>query len=192
MKKTNVNNVTAGKPKVGGAVYCASLGTALPTDAKAALADDYKCLGYISSDGVTNSNSPDSDKVKAWGGDVVLETSKGKEDTLKFKMIEYLNVEVLKFVYGDDNVKVSDAGAITVVANSSDTEAHVIVVDMVARGGKAVRFIAPSAKITKLEDIQYKDDDAVGYEVEMNCQPCNTYDSVFTEDNNATHVVYID
>ena len=34
----NANNVTAGKPKIGGAVYRAPKGTTLPTDATSALA----------------------------------------------------------------------------------------------------------------------------------------------------------
>ena len=69
---TDVTKVTAGKPKVGGALFRAPAGTALPTDAVTALAEAYKCLGYVSEDGVTNSTSIDSDEVKAWGGDIVL------------------------------------------------------------------------------------------------------------------------
>lgn len=69
---TDVTKVTAGKPKVGGALFRAPAGTALPTDAVTALAEAYKCLGYVSEDGVTNSTSIDSDEVKAWGGDTVL------------------------------------------------------------------------------------------------------------------------
>ena len=44
----NANNVTAGKPKIGGAVYRAPKGTTLPTDATSALAAEFKCLGYCS------------------------------------------------------------------------------------------------------------------------------------------------
>ena len=49
---TDVTKVTAGKPKVGGALFRAPAGTALPTDAVTALAEAYKCLGYVSEDGV--------------------------------------------------------------------------------------------------------------------------------------------
>ena len=67
----NASNVTVGKPKVGGSVYRAPLGTPVPTDATTPLDSVFKNLGYISEDGVTNSNSPSVDQIKAWGGDVV-------------------------------------------------------------------------------------------------------------------------
>ena len=39
---TDVTKVTAGEPKVGGALFRAPAGTALPTDAVTALAEAYK------------------------------------------------------------------------------------------------------------------------------------------------------
>ena len=69
---TTAAYVTAGKPKVGGAVFRAVAGTAAPTDATTALAAAFKDLGYCSEDGLVNTNTPSSTKIKAWGGDEVL------------------------------------------------------------------------------------------------------------------------
>lgn len=99
-----VNNVTAAKPNKAGAVFRAPIGTQLPTDAKSQLNEAFKSLGYVSEDGLSNSNSPSSEKIKAWGGDTVLTFQSEKDDTFKFKLIDALSDEVLKAVYGDANV----------------------------------------------------------------------------------------
>ena len=91
----DVKNVSAGKPKIGGAIFRAPLGTELPTDAKLALDPAFKELGYCSDDGITNSNSPETDNVKAWGGDTVLDLQTSKEDSFQYKLIEITNVEAL-------------------------------------------------------------------------------------------------
>ena len=98
------NKVTVSKPKTGGAIYRAPLGTQLPTDASSELNEAFKELGYASEDGLVNENSPESDNIKAWGGDIVYTYQSAKEDTFTFTLIEALNEEALKAVYGDANV----------------------------------------------------------------------------------------
>ena len=165
------DNVTAAKPKVGGAMYVAPAGTALPTDATTALAEAFKSLGYISEDGLTNSNSPESEEIKAWGGDIVLTPITGRPDTYSVKLIESLNVEVLKMAYGDDNVTGTLETGITVKAQATDLEEHPVVVDMILRNGVLKRICIPSAKVSEIGEIVYTDADASGYELTLSCQP---------------------
>ena len=59
---TNVSadNVSTGAPKVGGAVFYAPVGTALPSVAKTPLYEAFLSVVYISEDGVTFSESRES------------------------------------------------------------------------------------------------------------------------------------
>lgn len=165
------NNVTAGKPAVGGAVSRAPLGTTLPTDATTALANTYKSLGYISEDGMTNGTSMTTNEIRAWGGDIVLSSQTGQADTFRCTLIEALNLDVLKAIYGDANVTGTLADGITVKSNGDEQEAACWVVDMILRNGALKRVTIPNGKITSLEDITYSDSAVVGYGVTITAMP---------------------
>ena len=170
-------NVTVGKPKVGGAVHWAPLGTTLPTDATTAIAsvsNAYVELGYVSEDGLTNNNSPESDTVKAWGGDTVLTLQTDRPDTFALTLIEALNSDVLKTIYGSSNVTVDGSGNIKIEATSEEMPSGVWVFDMIVKGGRAKRIVVPNGTISELGEIVYKDDEAVGYNVTITDVPDNT------------------
>ena len=175
--------VSAGKPKIGGAVYRAPVGTTLPTDASTALNSAFKELGYLSDEGLTNSNTVTSNSIKDWGGVVVLTIQDEKKDQFKFTPIESLNAEVLKAVYGDTNVTVDGTtGDITVNATAAEAIEYAWVFEIVMRGGTAKRIVLPNAKLSELGDIVYKRDAAVGYPITLDA---------FPDANEKTHYEYI-
>ena len=164
-------NVTAGKPAIGGAIKYAPVGTLLPTDATTTLNEEFKSLGYISEDGLTNANTPENETIKAWGGDDVLSVLTGKTDTFAYKLIEGLNVDVLKFIYGEENVEGDLATGIELKANATDLPEVAVVVDMILKGGVLKRIVIPKAKITEMGEVVYRDNEAVGYEVTTTAFP---------------------
>lgn len=168
---SETSNVTAAKPKVGGGIYSAPLGTALPTDATTALNQAFKNLGYVSEDGVTNSDERSTDDIKAWGGDTVNTVQTEKKDTFKYTLIEALNVEVLKEVYGDSNVSGKLETGITIKSNSKELDPHSIVIETVLTDNALKRIVLPNAKVTEVGEITYGDSDNVGYETTVTCYP---------------------
>ncbi len=167
----NVEQVTAGKPKIGGAVFEAPLETTLPTSAATELNSAFKGVGYISEDGVTHTASPETTKVKAWGGDTVLAEQTGKTDQYKMKFVQGLNEEVLKAVNGEENVTGTLEAGLTVKGNNKEVEARSWVIDQVLRGNVLFRTVIPNGKITEIGDTVYRDNEPIGYEVTIDALP---------------------
>lgn len=163
--------VSAGKPNVSGAIWAAPKGTDLPESTSETLNAAFKCLGYCSDAGLTNSTNLETEDIKAWGGDTVLSIQTSKDDKFKFALIEVLNVDVLKFVYGADNVTGSLATGLTVKANNKDVEEVALVIDMIMRDSTAKRIVIADCKISDISDIVYSDSEAVGYETTVTCLP---------------------
>ena len=158
--------VTAAKPKVGGAVSVAPLGTTLPTSADGTLNAAFTSLGYASDTGVTRAVEMDTEVVKAWGGDVVLVLENGKTETFAFSMLDAHSLAALKVVHGDDNVTGSAlASGIGVVSNNTEKGGHIYVIDMIEAGNTLHRIVIPYGVVTEMEDITYVDNEAVAYGV---------------------------
>jgi hypothetical protein len=168
---TTASNVSAGKPKITGAIYAAPLGTTLPTDTTTALNEAFKPLGYCSEDGLVNSTDLQSENIKAWGGDTVLSVQTSRDDTFKFTLLEILNLDVCKFVYGNDNVTGALDTGVTITVNNKEVDERALVIDLILRNNTAKRIVIPDGKLSDLGDINYVDNDAVGYETTMTCMP---------------------
>lgn len=180
---SNASNVSTGKPKVAGAIYRAPVGTTLPTSASAALAGAFLELGYVSEDGVKNTNEPSTENIKAWGGAVVLVVQTEKKDEWTFKLIESLNPNVLETVYGSSNVNYNAVnGTITVSAKPDQLEDASYVIDTIMKGGALKRVVIPKGSLSNLAEIVYKDDEAIGYEITVSALP---------DSNGVTHYEYI-
>lgn len=179
-------NVSTGKPKIGGAIYYAPIGTTLPTSATASLDGAFKNLGYVSEDGLTNTNTASTEQIKAWGGDIVAQPQTEKPDTFTATFIEAMNTDVLAAAYGTENVSGAIATGITVRANSKELPKSSWVIDMLLNGNYK-RIVIASGQVTEVGDIEYKDDSVIGYPLTITAYPGGWTD---TSDED-THKEYI-
>ena len=180
--KNNASNVTAAKPKIGGAIYMAPKGTDLPTDAEATLDVKFQNLGFVSEEGLANANSASSENIKEWGGAIVNTALKEKEDKFKFTLIEALNIHVLKLIYGEKNVTGTLETGITVKSKAEDYEEKSFVVDMVLKDGVIKRMVLPLAKVSEVGEVKYQGAGNIGYETTL---------SAFPDGDGSTHYEYI-
>lgn len=177
----NTQYVATGKPKVGGAVYRAPLGSKLPTNAIEELDAAYEELGYISEDGVTSSNTRESEEKKAWGGTTVMTSQTEYGDNWQATFIEVLRLAVLKMVFGDGNVTGDLETGIVVKANAAQLPAAIYVFDMLLNGA-IKRVVLPNANISAIGDMTYVDNDLAGYDTTLSALP---------DEEENTHYEYI-
>lgn len=166
----NALNVSVGKPMAAGGVYAAALPVAPPTNAVDPLPSVFVGLGYCSDDGLTNSVDISTETVTAWGGDAVLTVRTSQSETFSWTFIESLNAEVLKQVYGADNV-VEGADGIAFAHSTAELPAQCYVFEILMTGNKIKRIVVPNGKITEIGDVTYTDGDPIGYEVTLACSP---------------------
>lgn len=165
----NSANVSAAKPKAGGAIWWAPAGTAVPTDATTKLADAFSSVGYVSEDGLTEKETRTSTKMKAWGGDTVAASQTEYDKSYSFNMIE-TNETTMKIRYGASNVTAEGGAVSKVMHNAAELPEGVWVIEMVI-AGKIVRKVMPRAKIEESGEVKYNDDSLVAYPVTIGLLP---------------------
>jgi hypothetical protein len=167
----DTTKVITGKPLNTGGVLVAPLGTAAPTNVTTALNAAFKPLGFIGEDGLTETTDRSTDKIKAWGGDVVKIVQSDYAATFTYTMIQATDADVLKEVYGTDNVTVTAAtsttGTLTVITAKSDMLPVKSYVFEIKDGLNRVRIYVPKGQITAIDEISYNDTDVVGYAVTL-------------------------
>lgn len=180
----NTAYVNVGKPDTGvsGGVCSAPLGTELPENALDVLDEAFVNYGFISEDGLTETNEKSSDKIKAWGGRIVKNLQTDSSASFSFSFIESSNADVLRAICGEDNVTVSGS-SITAKFALEQLPARVWNFD-VRDGDKRVRVSVPNGQITELGDVTYGDEDVIAYEV--------TVDALWDDDLKAYFVKYLD
>lgn len=161
------NLTTTSAPKTGGPLFRGEVGSTLPTDAVSELGSAFTNLGRISDDGAKVSDSISTEEIKDWEGIVVATPVKEKKDELEITLIESLNVEVLKTVYGSDNVSGTLETGINVESKPHNPKHYAYVLDTIEGENSDVlhRKVYPNAAITKVGDQTYVNNKLVSYPI---------------------------
>lgn len=147
----NVANVSSAKGAKGGYIFTAPAGTELPTDYKTKLDSAWKCLGFISEDGYTETLDTDSEDFKDMNGDLMASQQTSRVESGQFTLAE-IKAATLKMMYGDANVT-DENGVITVKHNGDSSDTWPLVLELVLKDGRRWRKVVPLAQSSELDDL---------------------------------------
>lgn len=171
------SNISAASPVATGGVLYAPKGTALPTDASAALNVAFKALGYVGEGGIEPSGEGASyNDIIAWGGDIVASVLETKSIAkYSFTLLEVFNEEVAKLVFGAGNVTVTPATALAgtklaILDKGAEVPRGAFAFEM-AYGGKKMRYVFPDAQLAVTGEGPLTHSDITNYAVEITAYP---------------------
>ncbi len=154
---------------VTGAIAAAPVATTLPVNATASLNEAFKPLGLIGEEGFEFEAQRSTSGEKAWGGVTVRIIQSEYEVKGRFTLLESTKAEVLKAVFGAQNVVVGD-GTISVKHNEKLVERQAYTVDL-KDGNRVRRIVLPNAQLVPSGATQFVHNAIIQYPVELTAYP---------------------
>jgi len=191
-------NIYSAEPVATGVCFVSPIGTAAPTDAVTALttiSPDWVDLGYTGADGFTEKNDHKTDMKRSLGGKIVKVLFTEFSATLEFTLMESLNADVLKAIFGASNVQViaaneSHGNQVKVLKNSIRLPASAWCIDTWDDELNAkYRNYAPNGQVLSVADIKVVHTDIIEYKITVECLESvigNDQISTFTDDGQTT------
>jgi hypothetical protein len=165
-----VGNVIQGVPVTTGGVLIGTSGASLPTTASA-VTTGFTALGYVGDAGLVESRTRTTDKIKAWGGDVVKVVQSEFSVTYQFTLYESLNANVLKAIDGSADVSTTAAtsahGTLQAVAVNGGTLPKLPWIFDMKDGVAKKRIVVPLGQVTAVGDISHTDSGVISYPVTL-------------------------
>jgi len=146
----DARKVRVGAGKVGGYLFSAALGTALPTDAREPLDDGFRGLGYVSNDGITRTVEVSTEDIQDMNLDIVRTINTDVSVQISSALLE-VNADLLVELYGEDNVTVTPASSsageqIAVKFTAEQLPRKSYVIELVD-GDDLGRFVIPEGQV---------------------------------------------
>lgn len=151
---------------LGGAVFYAPKGTALPETHDEALNALFVPVGILSEDGVNEGLSVDTNKIKGWpGGQTVRVTNTSTEKTVGFTMLENSPIAA-KLYYGADEPVAAGTGARIDIPEAIGTVEGAFVIEK-HDGDVIERRCIELGQVSERGDSSSNNEDAAGKEVTL-------------------------
>jgi hypothetical protein len=141
----------------GPGIWMAPVGTSAPTDATTALAAEWSTLGYLSEDGVTLSQSTNSEDIYPWQGRSPVRTMITERNlSMEFSMFEF-NEQNLQLYFGMEQASqgTDDSWSLNVVSNAP-AQIYSFVIDVADLDVK-VRYYIPRGSLSDAGDLEITD-----------------------------------
>lgn len=173
MAVNSVHTISAGKPKATGGILRAPLGTVLPVDDSTALNASFVKLGYVGEEGLQPGSERSMEEKRDWAGDVIANLQSGHSASFSFTLLGVFDPDVLKVVFGAENVTVTAATSssgtkIAVKETGSELPYGAWVFEM-KTGPKSQRIVVPNGQIGSVEELPMVAGDLQGFNVTVNC-----------------------
>lgn len=141
----------------GPGIWMAPVGTAAPTDATSALAAPWSTLGYLSEDGVTLSQSTNSEDIYPWQGRSPVRTMITERNlAMEFSMFEF-NEQNLQLYFGMEQATAGDANSWSLnVVSNAPAQIYSFCIDVADLGVK-VRYYIPRGSLSDAGDLEITD-----------------------------------
>lgn len=158
----NVKQTIAPSPRITGSVLYAPVGTALPTTSFATLNSGFTDLGYIDEGGLKQKEDRSNTDVFVWGGDHIATLQEKYSRTMQFKLLQFLDSNVLAAAYRNSNITVTpptsqNGTEVAVAMNAQILDVLSWVFDgyyFTNAGYQAlVRIVVPIGRITQIGDV---------------------------------------
>lgn len=181
----SISNIIAARPKGPTGVFCGPQGSAVPTDAATELDPGLTGLGHAGEDGLSFPSERSTDDVKNWGGDTVKSIQTDFNQTFTVTLMEALNSDVLKAVYGDANVTAT--GGKNAVKINAETLPHKTWVFEGRDGDALVRIVVPDGQVTEVGEPQLSHAGVTQYELTIKAFANEVGDNayMYTDDGTA-------
>lgn len=141
-------SVAASKPKVGGGMYYAPLGTTLPTDGTTELSAAFKALGPISEDGVQPSRDTSIEKIKEWDGSTLASLLTDESRSFEVVLYGVYDTDVNAYLFGGDAVvtpATSSTGKTVAIQDKGGKPENAALVFEMRHGAGTHRVVVPNA-----------------------------------------------